>query len=76
MPSRFPGRAILIGEKINKRFGISQVLPYSHHVHAALLEYVDLAFSKPLVQVVDIAFEITLTNAAFVDGLHPQFETA
>ena len=46
IPSLVPGRTILVREKINQCFWISQVLPYGHDVHAVLLEYLDLAFSE------------------------------
>src|SRR5262245_31809202 len=76
IPSRVPGCTILVRKKIDQSIRASQILPYSHDVHAVLPEDVDLAFTKALVKIVDISLEVALTHAALVDGVHPQFETA
>src|SRR5215471_4297835 len=73
-PARFPRCAVFVGEKVNERVRIVEVLPDGHHVHAAFLEHVNLSFPEPPVQFVDAAFELAHAISRRIYGVHAQFK--
>src|SRR5207249_2042072 len=74
-PSGISGCPLLVREQVDQCVGIIEVLPNSKNGHSTLFEYLDFSFAKPLVQVIDAAFELTDAIPGRIHGVHPQFET-
>src|SRR5262249_36051632 len=75
-PSCFSCRAVFIRKEVNQSVRIIEVLPNSHHVHAVLLEHLDLALAESLVQLIDSALELTNAVARLVYLVETYFEAA